>query len=351
MLNTFKSVLKWVIAIVIICVVAYFLASINGLSVSRTIATVGENEITEAEYKYYLETVKSQMLSEAGAEDAKEFWASEIDGKKATDVAKERALDEVIRTEISVIKAEEAGVTLSDAELKEANIFLTAKDADTKAQLKEIKKVTGADKFQIADMMEKLYLSNAYYRFVAAQENSPVAADDVAAKEYADKEYAAVKHVLIMNTPESEEADAEAYAKDAKKKAEDLLNQAVSGANFEKLIEEYGEDPGMAENPDGYILDKNGVSVDGSGQMVKEFTEGSFKVNPGEVNPELVESSYGWHIIKRYALPTSGDNATMIQSASKNAVMSDKFDAYIDGLKESLGVSVKENILKGIKVK
>ncbi len=353
-MKKFGAVIKWVVAIVIICVVAVFLASINGLSVSRTIATVNGNSITEAEYKYCLETIKSEMLTEAGVEDSEEFWNSEIDGKLASEVAKERALDEVIRIAVSVVKADEAGVALSDEEKSYARSILNANDSETKEQLKEIEKITGADKYQIADILEKSYLSSAYMSYLEQQENSPVAVEEAAVEAYAEEKYAIVKHVLILNTPSNvatdEEVDADAYKAEAKKKAEDVLAKALKGSNFEDLIIDYGEDPGMESSPNGYIIDETGMTLDGSSMMVPEFTKGSFAVKAGEVNPELVESSYGWHIIKRYPIENS-DNYSMMTYYASADLMIEKFDEYVDSLRDSLKINVNERIINKIKVK
>lgn len=326
------------------------LASINGLSVSRTIATVGENEVTEAEYKYYLEIVKSQMLTENNA--GEEFWDTEIDGKKASEVAKERAMEEAIRAEIAVVKAAEAGITLSEEELSAAHAVLNADDAATKEQIKELEKTTGADKYQLAEIMEKAYLSNAYYGSLQQQENSPLAATDEEVSAKMAESYASVKHVLIMNSSSEEgEVDAEKYAQDAKAKAEEVLAKAVGGENFESLVAEYGEDPGMETSPAGYVIDENGTSADGSGSMVPEFTKGSFAVAPGNVNPELVESSYGWHIIKRYPITEENEQYAIVESSAKSAVMSDKYNNYLDGFKDSVNVKINERVYNKIKVK
>lgn len=370
MLNALKATIKWIAAIVIICVVAVFLASINGLSVSRKIATVGGNDVTEAEYKYYLEMIKDQMISEAGGSVGDDYWDSDIDGKKASEVAKERAMEELIRTETAVVKAAEAGVTLSQEEAANARSIIDATDSATKEQLKELEKTTGADKYEIADIMEKSFLSNAYYQSLSQQENSPIKPDDADVASTAEEKYACVKHVLISNTPQedttgetadataegasaepAEEVDTEQYAADAKAKAEEVLAKAVNGDNFEDLIAEYGEDPGMESSPNGYIIDETGATLDGTGSMIEEFTQGTFAVQPGEVNPNLIESSYGWHIIKRYPLPQDGDEYTQILSATSNSIMSENYNVYLDSLKDSMNVTINEKIYNKITVK
>ena len=87
MLKGFKSAIKWIAAIVVICAVFVFLGSINGLNVTRTIITVDGSEITEQEYKFYVEVNKMQVLSEQNLADedaAKEFLTSVVYADQGT---------------------------------------------------------------------------------------------------------------------------------------------------------------------------------------------------------------------------------------------------------------------------
>ncbi len=356
MLKTLKSIIKWVVAIVLICAILVLLASVNGLKVSRTVLTVGENNITEAEFKYYLENVKYEMLTDAGIDMSddkavKEFWKSDIDGKKASDVAKEKTLDDIIKTETAVLKATEAGVKLSDAEYANIKAMLTPETVES------MKDTIGADEDTLESVLEKEALVNAYKTQLSEKEDSPIAPKYEAIEAKTKEDYAQVKHVLILSQPEElvdaegKEIDAEKYKKDAKAKADEVLKKAVAGEDFEALIKEYGEDPGMESNADGYIIDKDGYTLDGQGQMVSEFTEGTFKVSAGEVNAELVESSYGWHIIKRYEIDTESENYSKIKQTATDALSAEMFEEYINGLKDSTEYTVKENVLKSIKVK
>ncbi len=356
MLKGLKSAIKWIAAIVIICVALSFLASINGLSVSRTVITVAGNEITEAEFKYYVEMAKQSIASEQGIADEealKDFLKNgEVDGKPAADVIKEKALEDIIRTEVAVVKATEEKVTLSDDEKAAARSVISATDAETVAMLKETKKATGADKYLIADITEKIYLSNAYYNFVTTQnEEAFTPAEDKVLAEI-ENSYARVKHVLVQNQPTEQDEDGSVPdAEKAKKKAEEVLAKAVAGEDFDALIKEYGEDPGMESTPDGYVIDKSGYLLDGSSAMVPEFTKGTFAVASNEVNPELVESSYGWHIIKRCDLTSAHTDYATIEGNAKSIIMYDMYEAYLDEAKASMEINVKENVISKIKVK
>ncbi|KKT95014.1 MAG: Protein-export membrane protein secD, accessory membrane protein, partial [Parcubacteria group bacterium GW2011_GWC1_45_14] len=74
-------------------------------------------------------------------------------------------------------------------------------------------------------------------------------------------------------------------------KAQEVLERAKKGENFEELAKEFSQDPGSREN---------GGDLDfvQKGTFVVEFDEVIFEKNlkDGEVYAELVESDFGWHI-------------------------------------------------------
>ena len=112
--------------------------------------------------------------------------------------------------------------------------------------------------------------------------------DEEAEKLYNEKYYVTAKHILVLfEGRENEEA--------AHAEALDIYEKAISGENFENLIKEYNEDPGQ-DAETGYTF------VDGD--MVPEFYNASIALNEGEIS-EPVKTTYGYHIIKRYANPGS----------------------------------------------
>lgn len=114
--------------------------------------------------------------------------------------------------------------------------------------------------------------------------------------------YVCAKHILVLTTdPVSGEAKSDAEKKKAKSTAETILKKVKKGEDFDKLIEEYNEDPGMASYPDGYVFTY--------GEMVKEFEDATLALKEGETSG-IVESSFGYHIILRCELPEI-DEATI----------------------------------------
>jgi parvulin-like peptidyl-prolyl isomerase len=81
-----------------------------------------------------------------------------------------------------------------------------------------------------------------------------------------------------------------------KAKAEQILQRAKSGEDFAKLANEFTQDPGNT--------DPNGVRQGGlyrdvrRGMMVAPFEKAALAVEAGQVNPAVVESDFGYHVVK-----------------------------------------------------
>ena len=143
-------------------------------------------------------------------------------------------------------------------------------------------------------------------------------------KEFAKTdEYARILHILIPYASEAELSDKDmegydeltlskrlqlkedAYGKldeeakkavdaKAKESAEKVLEVVNSGEDFEKLIEQYNWDRETESYQEGYFLTKYT-------SFVEEFVDAAFKLKIDEVSG-LVESDYGFHILKRVAV-------------------------------------------------
>lgn len=92
-------------------------------------------------------------------------------------------------------------------------------------------------------------------------------------------------HILIK-TAGLENGELEA----AKIKAIEILNRALEGDDFAELAKNYSEGPSAP----------NGGSLGwfGKGELVKPFEDAAFNGEKGEVYPEIVETQFGYHIIK-----------------------------------------------------
>ena len=94
------------------------------------------------------------------------------------------------------------------------------------------------------------------------------------------------RHILLATENKTEE---EKLA--VKEMASELLARLKAGEDFAKLATEYSEDLGSKASGGLY----ENVAI---GEFVPEFEEAALATNVGSIYPELVESSYGYHIIK-----------------------------------------------------
>ena len=94
------------------------------------------------------------------------------------------------------------------------------------------------------------------------------------------------RHILL-----SLGADASAEeAAEVQLRANEILTQIREGADFAALASELSEDPGSKTNG-------GDLGFFARGQMVKEFEDAAFSLEPGTVS-ELVKSEYGYHVIR-----------------------------------------------------
>ena len=87
-------------------------------------------------------------------------------------------------------------------------------------------------------------------------------------------------------------------------------------ARFDEIMAEVDGDPGMTTFPDGYTFT--------DGAMVTEFEDGTKALAEYEIS-DVVETSYGYHIILR--LPLDPETATLSQNSSTGAYMTLREDA------------------------
>ena len=151
----------------------------------------------------------------------------------------------------------------------------------------------------------------------------------------ADDEATAQNRVTLSETVEArtaEIADLETQLADAKEAAyaaiqptvDEVLEKIAAGEDFDALIEQYGQDPGMESSPakeDGYP-----VSAD-STNWVAEFRDAAMALeNVGDVS-EPVRSDYGIHIIKYVSDAVEGEvGLDAVRDALESEVLTQKQD-------------------------
>lgn len=112
---------------------------------------------------------------------------------------------------------------------------------------------------------------------------------------------------------------------DAKTVAEEVLEKANNGDDFDTLMNKYSSDPGLATYPLGYLVTR--------GQMVQEFEDASYALEVDGIS-DLVETSYGYHIIKKLAFDNDfyEANKAQLNTLYNRYVTYEKYSDLIDSL-------------------
>lgn len=209
----------------------------------------------------------------------------------------------VINNALIMAKADEEKITLTDAEVVERieqdiNTFLSIQDMTREqfAGLVEAQMGVKLDDYlaeqakseEYRDMLKRVKLLETLY-----PEETQVT-DEQVAEFYADNELTRfttptqvqASHILIGNQGMTPEQRAE-----AKTQAEQILIQAKApDADFAALAREHSTCPSAQQGGD--------LGLFGRGQMVKPFEDAAYALQPGQVTDSLVETQFGFHIIK-----------------------------------------------------
>jgi parvulin-like peptidyl-prolyl isomerase len=124
----------------------------------------------------------------------------------------------------------------------------------------------------------------------AAEEDARLEAETAAIAKQ-PKEIGA-KHILVMHDKSQKKPENVTRTREqAKKRAQEALLKIRGGADFDEMVKEYSDEPGAAER-------QGDLGVFERSSMVKAFGDAAFSLKVGEVS-ELVETPYGFHVIKR----------------------------------------------------
>lgn len=149
------------------------------------------------------------------------------------------------------------------------------------------------------------YLYQNLYELYNTEGSALYASDEDLAVYAADQNYITADHILLstkdLTTGEAltdeQKAEKKALAEEIKQKldaCEGDIDELT--ALFQELADQYSEDPGRETYPTGYTFT--------TGSMVQEFEDAAYALSEGEVS-EVVESSFGYHILIRLPLDKS----------------------------------------------
>jgi len=148
---------------------------------------------------------------------------------------------------------------------------------------------------------------------------------------YEQDKTATARHILFLTEGKTENEKA-----DILKRMEALLARARSGEDFAELAKEFTEDPGSKES--GGLYENFG-----HGYMVKEFEDAAFSVPIGQIS-DVVETEYGFHIIKVLSREKESRPMDEVRTEIENKIKEDKkagtFETILMDLKQKNGFDI-----------
>jgi parvulin-like peptidyl-prolyl isomerase len=291
-------------AVSLALVVSLSACSGGGLNFGEKVATVDGTVITKAEY----DKVSAQLLKMfnmgADSEAQKNPMVQEMVNRMT--------LERLIVGTLLKLDAKKAGITVSQDDIKK---FLDEKVKEIGGE-EQLKTFLKESNLTMADLNEKIEEDILRTRFFEKrmEKNAKVSEKDAQAfykqheKEFDLPEMIDSSHILVKvipseiaenlkkTNPKVTEAEVKAevtksQAK-AKAKAQGLYDQVVKAPDtFAEVAKTNSEDPGSAKMG-GALGPMKEL------QLVPQFWQALKKTKPGTIHPGLVETPYGYHIIR-----------------------------------------------------
>lgn len=253
-----------------------------GMKAGDTMLTVNGEPIPADLYLYFL-AVNCAYLTQMYQADVSDY----------VDQLKEDSKTVTAYYKLLEMKCQELGCPLTDAQQTELKETLMAQGQEDYEQRKTINGLSD-------ETMEFVYAINYFYDNVLNATIGTPTDDQLNSYVYQTR-HILLKTVDTTATPTLQEDGTYTYpalddATVAEKKAlaEDILSQLNASDDpstlFDELMNEYSEDEGLANSPEGYTATL--------GQMVSPYEKAALALSFGQVSG-IVESEYGYHIIIR----------------------------------------------------
>lgn len=253
-----------------------------GMKAGDTMLTVNGEPIPADLYLYFL-AVNCAYLTQMYQADVSDY----------VDQLKEDSKTVTAYYKLLEMKCQELGCPLTDSQQTELKETLMAQGQEDYEQRKTINGLSD-------ETMEFVYAINYFYDNVLNATIGTPTDDQLNSYVYQTR-HILLKTVDTTATPTLQEDGTYTYpalddATVAEKKAlaEDILSQLNASDDpstlFDELMNEYSEDEGLANSPEGYTATL--------GQMVSPYEKAALALSFGQVSG-IVESEYGYHIIIR----------------------------------------------------
>ena len=258
---------------------------------------------------------------------SEEIWTASSEGVTLEENVKEMVLAKLAQMKTMVLLAERNKVSLTGEEEEKAGQAA----ADYYSTLNETEKeLFGVTQKDIENLYLEYALAEKVYDFIIKDINPEISDDEART--------ITVQHILLKTYAVDGTGKKIEYSEEEKKevyrRAEEIRKLALEeDSDFEKLILDYSED-------------EKSVYSFGKGKMEEAFEEASFNLETGQIS-DIVETSYGYHIIKcisTFNREETDANKVKIVEKRKEEVFGQEYEAFVTTLTRNLNEELWESI-------
>ena len=288
------------------------LISINMVACNKsTVAKINDVKISKDEYKK-----TEDFLYATGT----------IENKDKSNQVNSDILSFIIDNEVVYQAAQEEGIKVKDFEVNEK--FNNIKETiDENPAYKEKLKEAGIDEDFLKKQVKKdLVVSKYKENFI---KDIKISDKEIKAHYESHKDEFKIQEVrasqILISTLDDDNKQVSKEEKEKlKTKAEKLLNKVNNGEDFNKLAKKYSDDKNSGKNGgDLGFFSKDDKNID--------FTKEVFKLDKGK-RVALIETSYGYHIVKITDKRTVTKSLEDSKDDIKNKILNEKYSKQIDSL-------------------
>ena len=330
-----------------------------------TVLELNGHKISEGMYSYWMKNWKDYYVTYySDVEDSEEYWSS----LNATGVTNEEYLSSQIKTRINfylvgMVLFDELGLKLSSEVKQSINDNIDDQIAHYGSRSEYARVLKESYSMTVAEMKavftaEEEYLAVYKYLYDDTSGKETASADELDA--YYNTYYSRIKYVMFLknvkyvyNDDGTRKTDStgrfltEELTEEEKDKvteeAQSVYNDALGGADMNKLMEKYMEEFGfdISAVPNGFY-----ISADDYVTHSATVTSAALEMKENEV--KLCENEDCYYVIKKldlpekaYATPTDSGQFKNFVSYVNNEKLAKKFSALAEGIKVNSEITDK----------
>ena len=308
---------------IIACILLFSALSHANVLLDRVVAVVNQDVITWSELYKAMEADASPKIKEMQKDEQRKVF-------KENEAI---FLETLINVRLQLQEAKNAGVKVSDEELKEAVDSIKKKYSMSDDAFTESLKNEG---FTFEEYKKRLWEQIVISKLVNSQIRNKIVVIDEDLRKFVSEnrevlentESYRISQILLKKQKDVDSSKLE-------EKAGDLLKKIEQGESFSDLAKQYSEDPSAKAGGDLGILKKS--------QLNKNFTDIISQMKPGDVSKPFWTEN-GLHIIKLESRTEVKNNDEILQEARNmlnDKIFKERYNAWIKSLREKSFIEVR----------